>query len=819
VFETWLFEVQYALRRLTLTPVFAITAALSLAIGIGANTAVFSLGSSLLLRPIVGVSNQARLVDVGRTQNGSGFDTASYPNYLDIRERSRTLEGIYAYEIEPTPMALGSMEGDADRIYGTVVSGNFFDVLGVRPEKGRMLQAADDRAGDSPVAVISHKLWQQQFGGSTGVTGRTILLNGQPVMVVGIAPEGFTGTTVLNADIWLPISAMQVAMPRRHADILRERQGAWLMMGAKLAPGIEIEQANAELSAIGAALEKDFPAENKGRNYRAVAISRFPGRAGVVAGFIGLLIVIVGLVLLIACVNLVGLLLARAAEREHEIAVRLALGVTRSRLFLQFLTETMMIFLLGGAAGLLLHRWLLQLLLSVVPQLPVPIMVKPVTDWRVIAFAAGLTLVAALLSGLAPALQSSKTELMTRLKSSGRDASPVKMRTRDFFLVGQITASLLLAIVGGLFVRAVTRAAKVDPGFEQKGVEVVSLDLSLGGYNESTGENFLRQVMERVKEVPGVGAVSASADLPLDGGRMGFGGLKVPGVPPPAGMDSWAADATAVEPGLFSALKWKLARGRDFSLQDARNSEAVVIVNEVLANRIWPHADAIGKQLELENGIDGKPKLMTVIGVASDARLMSLNEPAEPYYMMPLSQFYVPRVSLVVKSHEGMSAIPQIREIVRSLNARMPVTEAMPLSQITALELIPQQMAAAVAGSLGIVGLLLAGIGIFGVTASMVNRRRREIAIRMAIGANHEQVVRHMLRHSLMLTGIGLGLGAALAFSGSHLLESYLFGLSGLDPLTYFVACLLFGSVTVLASYIPARRAAAVDPMVVLRAD
>ena len=459
--EALLLDLRYSLRRIKLSPWFTAVAALSLAIGIGANTAIFSLGSSLLLRPIAGVQEQKRLIDVGRTQGGDGFDTASYPNYVDLRDRTKTLGGLYAYDVEPAPMSLGTA-ADAERVYGTVVSGNYFELLGVKARVGRMLQVADDHAGTSAVAVISESLWQRRFGGDPRLPGKTILLNGQPVTVVGVAGEGFAGTTIIKDEVWMPISAVGTAMPRLSAETLKERAGAWLMMGARLKKGVTTKQADAELAAMGVVLEREYPKENKGRGYRAAALSQFPGRASLVAGFIGLLMTIVGLILLIACVNLVGMLLARSADREHEVAVRLAIGASRGRLIRQLLTETLALFLVGGAAGLVLSRWIVVALMSVVPQLPVPIAVSPTIDWRVVLFAGVVTMVAGIVSGLAPALQASSRELLGALKNSGGDAGPGKMRLRDAFVVSQVMMSLVLVIMGGLFIRAISHAGQVD---------------------------------------------------------------------------------------------------------------------------------------------------------------------------------------------------------------------------------------------------------------------------------------------------------------------------------------------------------------------
>ena len=815
--ETCLQDARYALRLLRRSPLFAITAALSLAIGIGANTTIFSLVNALLVRPLPGLDQPARLVDVGRTQEGKGFDTVSSPNYRDIRERASTLSGLYAYGVEPQPMSLGG-QGDAERIYGTVVTANYFTVLGTRPALGRLLVEADDRADAAhAVAVISHDLWARRFTADPAVIGQTIPVNGHPFMIVGVAPSGFQGTTLLKADLWAPMSALSQAMPRIDTGILKQRRSTWLVMGGRLQDGVSIAQASAELQAIGAQLEREYPEENRGKNYKAAASAIVPGQVTVIAGFLGLLMAIVGLVLLIACVNVAGMLLARAVARRREIAVRVAIGAGRGRLVRQLLTETTILFMVGAIGGLLLTRWLTALLLAVLPQLPVPIGVELGVDWRVLSFAVLVSFVAALLSGLAPALQASRADLVPALKTEGLDGGPSRLRLRNAFVVGQVTMSLMLVIAAGLFLRALQHAADIQPGFDQSKVDVVSLDLSLAGYKAETAAPFVRDLLERTRALPGVESATAAVDLPLDGGRMGFGALGVPGRTPPRGTE-FSADWNVSSPGLFRTLKLPLLRGRDFTDADTSAAPGVAIINQAFATQIWPGEDAVGRQLIMDPG-DPDQHPLTIVGVASDARLISLSGEVEPYIYVPYAQRYVSRVSLLVRTADGHSVVPQVRALLRDMNPALPITEAMPLSEVTAIGLVPQRIAAAVAGSLGIVGLLLAAIGIYGVTSYAVSRRTREIGIRIALGADHRSVVRLVLRQGLVLAAIGVAIGTVIAGIGSMALKSLLFGVPGLDPITFGAACLLFAAVTLTASYVPARRASTVDPMVALRND
>ena len=531
----------------------------------------------------------------------------------------------------------------------------------------------------------------------------------------------------------------------------------------------------------------------------------------------GLLMGIVGLVLLIACVNVAGMLLARGVARRREIAVRIAIGARPARLIRQLLTETAILFAAAGAIGILLTNWLTTLLLALIPSLPVPIGLDIRVDWRVAAFATVLSLVAALLSGLAPALHASRSDLVPALKTEGLGAGPLsRLRLRNAFVVGQVTMSLMLVIVAGLFLRALQHAADIQPGFDEQHVGVVQLDLSLGGYRQPTGRPFLRELVERTRALRGVESATATIDLPLDGGRKGFGPIRVPGKTPPQG-DSFGADWNVVEPGFFRTLKLSLLRGRDFTTGDTPVSLPVAIVNEAFTRMIWPDEDALGKQIVVE-GDDG-PQPVTIVGIAADARLIWLTGTVAPYIYVPFAQRYSDRVALLVRTADGHSAIPEVRQLLHSMNPNLPITEAMPLSDITAIGLIPQRIAASVAGSLGFVGLLLAAIGIYGVTAYAVSRRTREIGIRIALGADSRAVMRLVLRQGLVLAGIGVTIGIAIAAVGSKLLESLLFGVRGLDPVTFGGACALFALVTLIATYVPARRAVSVDPMIALRAE
>lgn len=810
-------DVRYGMRGLLRSPLFAATAILSLAIGIGANVTIFSVASGLLLRPLPGLTDPARIVDVGRTQNGSGFDTSSYPNYRDFRERVTTLEGVYAARLEPVPMSL-SENGEAERVYGMIVSGNFFEVLGTRAYTGRLLQDADDRSiGNSPVAVIGYDLWVRRFASQPDVLNRMVVLNGHSFTIVGVAPRGFQGTTLLKPDLWVPISAIAQAMPRTSTDLLNSRPAVWLFMGGRLKPGVTVAQAHAEAVAIGDSLQREYPNENRGKSFRVDRTALVPGEISAVAGFVGLLMAIVGLVLLIACINLSGMLLARGAARQREIAVRLAIGASRSRLVRQLLTETAILFVLAGLAGTLISIWLTTVLWSLVPALPIPVYVDVTSDWRVLGFALGLAIVAGGLAGLAPALQSTRLDFASALKTDAFERGPGRLRLRSAFVVGQVTISLVLVIAAGLFLRALQHAASIEPGFDGRNVEIVSLDLSVAGYKDGTVQPFVRELTTRAASLPGVAAASAAIDLPLDGNRIGLGGIRVPRLTPTPGEESFETDWNAVEPGYFRALRLPLTLGRDFTDTDVKGALPVAIVNEAFARIAWPGAHPIGQQIEQLAG--GRATVLTIVGITSNAKLVTLDAETAPCVYVPFAQEDILRVNLVVRSTDGQTMIPQVRSVLRQMNQYLPINTAMSLSDLTSLEVMPQRIAATAAGSFGIVGLLLAAIGLYGVTAYAVSRRTREIGIRIALGAAPAKVMRMVLGHALLLAGIGVAVGIVIAGIASQVLHSLLFGVPSLDLFTFASASLLFVAMTLVASYVPARRAMRVNPLEALRAE
>src|SRR5207237_2941781 len=525
-------DLAYGLRMIRRNPVFAVTASLSLAIGIGANTAIFTVANALLFRDPPGVVESGRLVDIGMSRGDGGLNPTSYPTYMDIRQRSTTLSGVYAQQMFPHAISLevsGSV-APSERVFGQYVTSNYFTVLGVAPLAGRFFDRTDsDRPGASPVIVLSHRFWKTRFGDDPSAIGRTIRLNARTFTIVGVAPDGFQGNGLVAPDVWIPLN-----MASDSAAIFEARGGGWLIVGGRLKPGTSIEQAADEVDALGRAPERQSPTSTGGgvTGLRVLPSSRSPGNRNVIGGFVAVLMIIVGLVLAVACANVAGLLLARATSRQHEMAVRMAIGAGRARLVRQLVTETAILFALGGGAGLVLARVMTAVVVRMLPSLPFPVTVPLTLDARVILFTTTLSLVASLLFGLAPALRTASADVVTALKDDSH-SSPGRSRLRSAFVIAQIACSLVLVVTAGLFVQALQRAGSTDPGFDPRGVELVSPDLSMGRYDDATARRSWRGLILRLAQLPGVQSATLARVLPGGLEGIGVGGVTIPGAPRP----------------------------------------------------------------------------------------------------------------------------------------------------------------------------------------------------------------------------------------------------------------------------------------------
>lgn len=817
-------DLGYAARLLRRNPLFALTAAASLAIGIGANTAIFTIANALLFRAPAGVADPGRLVDIGSTQNGRGFGTISYPTFLDIRDRTTTFQGVYACQVIPQPMSLAvgnSTGGDAaERVFGSFVSAGYFAVLGAAPAAGRLF---DERAATDPVVVLSYRFWTRRFHNDPAIVGRTLTLNGAAFTVVGIGSPGFQGTGIAAGDVWLPIPTMPLMMASDAT--LTNRAAAWLNAGGRVKPGISVVQAAAEIATIGQALAREHPEQNQRTGLRAMGLSPVPGNNTALAAFLMLLVGVVSLVLVIACANLTGVLLARVAARRREIAVRLAMGANRARLIRQLLVETAMLFVFGGAAGLVTARGMTSLVVSQLPALPFPVEVSVALDVRAMLFTTALALAAALMSGLAPALQASKADVVPALKDDA--PIPGRLRLRHAFVVAQVACSIVLVVVAGLFARALHRVGEIDPGFDSYGVEIASLDLSMAGYTDLTGPLLARTLVERVRGLADVRDATIAAVLPGGFERIGLGGVGPAELPPPDKSRLLPADWNVVEPGYFRTLRIPLVAGRDFGDADTSATQPVAIVGEGVVRRFWPNTaprDAVGRFIR-QTSFDPRTaapsaRTLRVIGVAHDPTYGTLVDSATGLYLyVPLQQQYRhgQATMIVARTKDGRRIADEIRALVASVNPHLPIVRAQTADEYTSLGLMPQRIAALVAGSLGMVGVLLAATGIFGVTSYTVAQRTREYGVRIALGATRGDIVDMVLRESMKLTCAGAIAGLVVAAGAGRLVSSLLFGVAPIDPVTFIGATLLFVATGLAACYLPARRATRIDALEALR--
>jgi len=814
--ETLLKDARYGLRMLLRSPGFTVVALLSLALGIGANTAIFSMISAFLFAPLP-VEQPSQLVSISTTDvKNPGPMPTSHLNFVDYRDRNEAFTDIFAYTGQG--VSFSSPSGEAKNLGAQIVSGNYFDVLGVKAEHGRtFLPDEDQTPATHPVVVLSYAAWQRDFGGDPGIVGKTISLNRRDFNVVGIAQKDFTGTDIGGRpDLWVPMMMHDVVHPG--FDWYNTRRGLFLALTGRLKPGISNAQAQASMSALGSQLEQEYKKDNEGRNVRLVPLltaRKDPTGDGEVGLTFSALMSVAGIVLLIACANVTNLLLARATKRKREIAIRLALGASRSRLIKQLMTESLLLSLAGGTIGFFVAIWSKDVLRSLVPFGGGPNQQGPSIDPRVLIFALVVSVFSGLLFGLAPALQASKPDLVPTLK--GDITMPVgsrgfRLNLRMALVVVQVGLSLFALITAGLFVRSLQKAEWVNPGFNAENVVLMAFNLGREGYTEPQGRNFHRQVVERIRAVPGVLNATIARDRPFGGGfqRSVF----IEGQEPPPGGRGVLVQTNNIAAGFFETLGIPLLRGRDFAETDNQQAPKVMIINEAMANRFWPDQDPIGKRLKLF----GDQDFREVVGLVTDSKYNSLTEPRRAFMYIPLQQEYVPQINLHVRTSsdpKGLAAA--FRNEVQQLDPSLPVLNIQTLSERVENSLGGERSQATLLGSGGILALILAAIGLYGVMSYSVAQRTREIGIRMALGAGRGNVMGLVLKQGVTLVSLGVVLGLGAAFGVTRLLASLLFGVSAIDPITFAGTSALLIVVALLASYVPARRATKVDPIIALR--
>ena len=814
--DSLLQDVRYATCTLRRAPMFALTATLSLGIGIAGNAVVFSLADAYLFRQRPGIAKPDRLVEVGRVDSGKGggfyggdrFDTFSYPNYLEYRARQTVFEGLAAYHVGGLArFGLGTGD-DAVQVPGAYVSANFFDVLGVPMARGRAFLPDEEQLGSpNTVAVISHRLWQVQFDGTPDIIGRTVHLNGRPFTIIGVAHADFTGYTIDDQRVWVPISAYPDGDDLRRVA-LRGRQ--WLMGIGRLKPGVTIEQARAEMARIGRDLEREYPDDNRRHGVGVEPAGSVPvvGRS-IVNRFVAFLFALVGLVLLIACFNATGILLARGVTRAPELGIRLALGAARARIVRLLAVESLTISLAGAVVGLALASGVIRLVERTIPLMPnLNVIVELGIDWRVITFSVVLAMATGLASGLVPAWTATRLELASTLTRDRAGRTP-RLRARSIFVVAQVALSVLLVVCALLLVRSIRHAAEMDPGFRVEGIEVMGLNLRLGGYDMERGRGFAEALMSRIESLPGVDAAASARVVPLTGEREG-GRFWLPGE---YGHER-ATDASQniVTPGYFRTLGLQVLEGRNFDTSDRASAPAVAIVNETVARRAWPGESAVGKLMLL--GVSRRP--VEVVGVVRDAKYRTIGESPTPFFYVPAAQRYEPIMWILMRPSRP-SLVPQVRTVIREMDPDMPLVQAGTLAQMTAFTLFPLRVAASLAALVGAVGAFLAALGVYGIAAYNASLRTREIGIRVALGAVRAQVLQLILGQAARLAAAGLVFGLSAAVFATRLLEGLLYGVRPLDPVSFAGGAIVFVALALVASLIPARRAASVNPVEALR--
>jgi predicted permease len=801
-------DIRYGLRMLRKSPAFTLIAILTLSLGIGANSTVFSWINATLLTPIPGMSHPSEVVAITNGRAGS----ISYPDFKDLRDRNHSFTDMTAFGL--WPMSLTG-QGKPIRVWGTAVTANYFDVLGVHPMLGHgFLPSEESGANSAPVAVISYRLWQGHFAGDRSIIGATVHIDTHPFTIVGVTAPVFQGSySGLRTDLFVPV-VMTPELDPDGGNRLNQRGTSWLNADGRLRPGVSRLQAQAEMNALAQEIARLFPDSHKGKfQLTLYPLWRAPnGGNSFFALLLPILMALASVVLLLACANIANLLLARSFSRQKEIAVRLSLGASRFRLVRQLLVENLIMALIGGALALVYTLRVSQRFMDYAPSSNLPVYVSIPVGAPVILATLLISVVTCCLFGILPAFRASSLSPVSILKdeSGGIAGGRRKAWVSSALAVAQISMSLLLLVSAGLFIRSFHAQQNFDIGFNPKNVLLETYDLYPSGYTQATGTTFDQQVLEKVSSLPGVESASFADWTPL-----GFGSSSDTFVPEgynPQPHEAITAGVTTVSPGYFSTIRIPLIRGRDFSSSDSATSQKVVIINEALANRYWPKQGPLGKRMKIQGD------WTTVIGIARTTEYYDLNEKPQPFIYLPLYQFYTSEVILHVRTANApLASANAVTGAIHQLNSDLPVYDVSTLEARTNTATFVQHMGGVFVGDFGVIALLLTAVGIYGLISYSTRQRTHEIGIRRALGAQPCDVLRLILGQGMWLTGIGIVLGVLASLGVARLMSSLLFGVSAGDPLTYIVVVVILASVALLASYLPARRAMRIDPMVALR--
>ena len=806
-------DVKYALRVLIKAPGYAVITILTLALGIGANTTIFSWINGSLLNPVPGIANQGEVVALSLSPDASNPFPFTYPDFEALRNGQQSFVGLTSVNVAPM-----SLTGTAKpkRLWGMITSANYFDVLGVHPILGRTFSADEDATpGGAPVAVISYRLWQTQFAGRRDVVGQTMDLNEHRYTVIGVTPAVFQGSqTGVRADLFVPMMMQSMLMPQ--GDLIHDHHYFFLFVLGRLKPGVTLQQAQEEMTLRLKPEVTAYPEEHRGHDQvTAYPLWKSPFGANLFfSTLLPMLMAISGFVLLLACANVANLMLVRNIARRREMAVRMSLGASRWRLVRQLLVESIVLALAGGAIAMLMTIWTSGSMARFVPKMDFPFYLSIEADRTVLAAAFVFSLITGIVFGILPALRASSDAPGGVLKevSHGVAGGFRQARLTSALAVAQVSLSLLLLVCAGLFIRSFVNAQQIDPGFNSHNILMASYDLFGAGYAEPRGIQFDRQLLARLETLPGVQSVMLANRTPLAFGG-GSTSVKPEGFVPPPNV-SMETQVAIVSPKYFATLQLPLEQGRDFTDQDGKEGQRVIIVNQTFADRYWPGQEPIGKQVvsDLTN------ESFTVVGIARNAKYNQLNEAPIPFVYLPLYQVY--RAGMTVNarvSGDPLRFAKSVEQALHELDPDVVVYDVTTLDLRRQLATIGVRIGGTFVGAFGLLALVLAAIGVYGVTSYTTNQRTHEIGIRLALGASRTDVLRMIVGRGILLTVVGLVIGLGLSFGVTRFLGSLLLGVSSTDALTFVGVGLLLGAVVLVACVIPARRAMRVDPNQALR--
>ena len=807
-------DIRYSLRLLAKAPGFTMVTVLTLVLGIGANTTIFSWINSTLLNPVPGVTNTGELMTVSLSKNVLAPFPLTYPDFAHLHDGAHSFSGLVGFSMPGAMNLTGT--GKPERLWGTLVSANYFDVLGVKPVLGRGFLPEEDRTpGGAPVAVISYRLWQSRFGASEGILGRRISINQHAFTVVGVAPPVFQGTqTGLRVDLWIPVMMAQQMLP--NGDLIHDHHYFWLPALGRLKPGVSRDQAEQELTALMRAMVQQYPEEHKG--HEAVSLTPlWRGPFGANAFFSTLflmLMAISGVVLLLTCANVANLLLVRSVARRRDIAIRLSMGASRWRLLRQLLIESLILSLAGGAIAMAVTFWTSGTLMRFVPPLDFPVDLAARPDRMVLLVTLVISILTGVIFGVLPALRATRIQPAAVLKEETKTAAgaPGRAHLTSALVVAQIALSLLLLVSAGLFIRSFVSAQQFNPGFNPDHVLLASFDLFPAGYSEATGIQFDRQLLGRLSALPGVEAVTLGSTIPL-----GFGGgstsVKPEGYTGQA-HESMETPYVLAGPDYLRTLQIPLVAGRDLNAGDIETSQPVALVNQSFAARYWPNQNPLGKRIIN----DISDKTFIVVGVARNTAFANLNADPAPLLYFPAYQIYRAATTVHMRvAGDPRASAAAVEKTVHELNADLPLYDVTTLKTRIQLASIATRIAGTFVGAFGLLALALAAVGVYGVISYTTRQRTQELALRLALGAEPRRVFRLVLTQGMRLALIGISIGLLISFLLTPLLKAQLLGVTSTDALTFSTVSVLLCLVALVACFFPAWRATRVDPMAALR--